>query len=187
MNHAFHKLCLIPAFLLGLALPPQLDAAGIYKRELPDGSAVYSDQPHPDADQLQADPPQVIAPFRATPSASGTPARAANNTPQPAYARLEILSPGDDQVVWNNDRLLEVAVATAPAIRARNGHRLAILIDGETVARSASETRFVLENIFRGTHVLEAAVENSGGEIIQRSAPVTFHARQHSVLAPGRP
>lgn len=187
MTRTFHSLCLTSTLLLGLALAPQLDAAGIYKRELPDGSAVYSDQPHPDADPLQTEPPQVIAPFRPTPSAGNAPARAANNAPQPAYARLEILSPGNDEVVWNNDRLLEVAVATTPAIRSRNGHRLAILIDGETVAHSTGDTRFVVENVFRGSHVLEAVVENAGGEIIQRSAPITFHARQHSILAPGRP
>lgn len=190
VTRTLHSLYLIPAFVLGLASPPLLDAAGVYKRELPDGSVIYSDQPHPDASPVQAHEPQVIAPFKPTAgSAASSPARSGDSRgePPPAYARLEIIAPGDDEVVWNNDRLLEVAVTTAPAIRSRNGHRLSILIDGEVVAHSANETRFLVENVFRGTHVLEAAVENAGGEIIQRSAPVTFHMRQHSILSPTRP
>lgn len=172
--------------LLALALPPVLQAAGMYKRELPDGSVIYSDQPHPEAQEVQTEPPQVIAPFRPTVVPS-SPGRAADREPSEPYRQLAITAPTHDQVVWNNDRLLDVAVTVTPPVRERDGHTLLILMDGEPVARSPNQTAFLLQNVFRGTHVLEALVTNRAGEVLQRSDPVTFHMRQHSILSPTRP
>lgn len=167
---------------LMLACAP-LGAAGIYKQELPDGTVLYSDQPRPGAEEVRPPPPQVIESFRPFdfPRARGP------DEPPPGdpYARLAITAPVEDEVIWSNERLVEVDVAAEPPVR--DGHALLILLDGEPVARATSGTRFVLQNVFRGTHLLEAVIEGPDGEVLQRSGPVTFHMRQHSILAPTGP
>lgn len=171
--------------LATLSLAPQ--AAAVYKRELPDGSVTYSDQPDPGAKTFEPPPPQVIEPF--TPSAA-SPDRGANSG-RPAqqalvYEEVAIASPTPDEVVWNNENLLDVTVSLRPPLRPRAGHGLLILLDGKPVARSEGEIQFQLNDVFRGTHVLQAVITDRAGSELQRSEPVTFHVRQASLLSPAR-
>lgn len=173
------------ALACALALAPALaGAASVYKRAMPDGSVVYSDQPHPDAEAVEFEPTPTIEPFRARPA---PPPRATGAAVAPAYERVAITQPVDDEVIWSNEGIVEADVTTAPGVRAVDGHRLVLLMDGNPVARSERGGRFVLQDVHRGTHVLQVVVEDRGGTTIARSDPVTFHLRQHSVLAPGNP
>lgn len=169
--------------LAALTLP--LQAAGVYKRELPDGSATYSDQPGPQAQELELPPPQIVEPFTPSPRPAGSPGDEQAMRQVSTYEEIAIVSPTQDEVIWNNENLLEVAVDLRPPLRARAGHSLLILMDGRTVARSRGEVRFRLNDVFRGTHVLQAVIADDTGEL-QRSDPVTFHVRQPSILSPTR-
>lgn len=169
--------------VLLLALPALSAAATIYKRELPDGTVIYSDQPHPDAQEFRPSAPQLIdpytAPARTTSSATTAPAQSAS-----AYRRVAITSPADDESVWNDDRVLPVTVAVEPPLR--RGHRIAILLDGERVAQGDGTRPIALQEVFRGTHGLQALVEDAGGRVVASGQPITFHMKQHSVLNPQR-
>ncbi len=177
----------ILAGLIGLLLctgPVVAGAAGteIFKRELPDGTVIFSDQPHPDATRVEPREPQVIPSFQPPPPAPST------QEPQPEtlrYQRLAITMPGDDEVIWDHEETIEVGVDIEPALQA--GHRLVILIDGVVVADASRGGRFTISNVFRGTHSLEAIVEDAEGSALIAAGPVTFHLRQHSILSPTRP
>jgi hypothetical protein len=168
--------------VLLLAAPALSAAATIYKRELPDGTVIYSDQPHPDAQEFQPSAPQTIDPYTAPAPTTSTVTRSA--PPASAYRRVAITAPADDESVWNDDRVLQVAVAVEPPLR--RGHRIAVLLDGQRVAQGEGSSPIPLHDVFRGTHELQAVVEDAGGRVVASGQTITFHMKQHSVLNPQR-
>jgi hypothetical protein len=163
-------------------------AAEIFKQELPDGSVIYSDQPPtPNAKALELPPPQVIDSYTPPPASQrSTNSKQANQQAIAAYEEIAITSPTQDEAIWNNENLLDVTVSLRPPLRSRAGHNLVILMDGQAVARSQGEILFHLNDVFRGTHVLEAMIADNDGKELQRSAPITIHVHQASIQAPNR-
>lgn len=163
-----------------LVAGPVTVQAEIYKRVLPDGTVVYSDEPHPDAEQITPPPLQVIPP-PPPPANTGTKPR-----PQPkeapAYGDVRISSPADDEVIWDNEGKLTVAVTVAPELQVDRGDRLVLIMDGSTAAGPSTGTTFALGEVARGTHVLKAEVRSRSGDTVIASQPVTFHMKQHSIL-----
>lgn len=169
----------IVCLLIGLA--PLGGQADIYKRVLPDGTVSYSDEAHPDANRIEPPLPQVIEAVQPSPSESRRPAPSASVA---AYSRLAVIEPEEDQVIWSNERDVDVGVAIEPALKAEQGHRLVILLDGRPITRPVDGTRFILNDVDRGSHTLAAAVYDAQGRVLIESAPVTFHLKQHSILLP---
>lgn len=158
----------------------------IFKQILPDGSVIYSDQPHPDATRIEPGQPQVIESFRPPPR----PAQARAQAPDEAesrYEHLAISSPSEDEVIWEHQNTIDVTVALRPALKSEQGHTLVILMDGDVVTEATSGTRFTLTEVWRGTHVLEAFIQDGSGRTLIEATPVTFHLRQHSIQSPTRP
>jgi hypothetical protein len=172
----------LPGLLLCIGPVVADDAdAGIFKRVLPDGTVIFSDQPHPDATRIEPRDPQVVPSFEPAPR---PPARAPE--PEPfRYHRLAITAPADDEVIWSHEGIIEVEVDVEPALQA--GHRLLVLMDGTIVADAGGAGRFRIDNVFRGTHVLVAVIEDAQGNALVEAPPVAFHLRQHSILSPTRP
>lgn len=185
MSATFRRLLPISvaATLLCAAQSTALAAgAEVFKRELPDGTVIFSDQPHPDATRIESRDAQAV------PSFQPPPATPPPRTPPPGdfrYEHLAISAPADDEVIWNHENIIEVGIELEPALRP--GDRLLILMDGEIVADAGGAGRFPIANVFRGTHVLEAVIEDAGGATMIAATPVTFHLRQHSILSPTRP
>jgi hypothetical protein len=103
------------------------------------------------------------------------------------YSQLSVVEPADDQVIWSNEREIDVSVAIEPALKTAQGHHLVLLLDGTPVTQPSGETRFSLSDIDRGSHTLVAEVHDALGRVLLQSSPVTFHLKQHSVLQPSRP
>lgn len=154
--------------------------AEIYKRVLSDGTVVYSDEPHPDAEKISPPPIQVIPP--PPPAAETGKATRQRQTKARAYDAVSIASPSDDEVIWNNEGKLTVTVTVAPQLQVEQGHRLVLTMDGETTAGPSAGTTFALDEVARGTHVLRAEVLGRSGATLVASRPVTFHMKQHSIL-----
>lgn len=172
------------AGLMALHAASSAMSAEIYKQVLPDGTVVYSDQPSPGAKKIEPPASQVIESFRPEERPVTTPVPAAK-TPgllAPFYTSLSITSPTNDEVIWDSEAPLEVAVDMEPALAREDGHSLVVLMDNQPFAESSQASRFTLSNLARGSHVLLARVEGPDGEVLIASNPVTFHVRQHSVL-----
>jgi hypothetical protein len=73
---------------------------------------------------------------------------------------------------------MSVSVQLTPALL--EGEQVIIRLNGSEVARG-SETGFMLQGVYRGAHILSAAVVNSSGSVLRESAPITFYMRQHSI------
>jgi hypothetical protein len=155
-----------------------------YKWVDENGQVNYSDRPREGAQQIQlstqrpATPPQ---PNRAPATPEQT---AAPQPPKQLYQRISVSKPSQQATLWNIQGNLDITVELAPALR--DGHRVAVTLDGTLVDPRPSGLSFQIGNVFRGVHNLEAVVLDVRGNVLARSAPVTFMVQQTSIQNPQR-
>lgn len=146
----------------------------------------YSDRPEPGAERLAIDAsPPASRPAMPAQRGAGRLA-AAEPAAGPRYAAIEIQQPGQEEVLWNIEGQLSVAVTTTPPLVA--GHALQIWLDGRLATTlAAGVTRTRLDEVYRGEHRLEAVVVTTDGTVVGRSATTTFYVRQTSIANPQNP
>jgi len=97
------------------------------------------------------------------------------------YRSLEILSPSQEEVLWNIEGQLDVSMQLEP--RLRQGHSVELLLDGEPVEQLRPGSMQVrLSEVYRGVHVLRASVRDQNGQLLIESQPRTFAVQQTSIL-----
>lgn len=102
------------------------------------------------------------------------------------YTGLRIVSPGEEETLWNIGGELSVEVALQPALRA--GHTLRVQLDGDRVVElPPGQTRITIDEVFRGEHRLRASVVDDQGRELVSSDPVVFFVQQASILNPNNP
>ena len=139
----------------------------IYKQKTESGKPpVYTDQPAPDAEEIELPPTMTVPATEPQPMQAET--EQANEPDQP-YDRLAITAPGGDGVVPNGLSPPPVQVAIEPALF--SGHVMQILVNGE-VAASGQKTTFTFSQLPRASVPLQAVVVDRRGEAVQRSEPV---------------
>lgn len=153
-----------------------------------DGTVHYSDRPVPGAVEVYLPDSTTPAP---RPQSAATPTSGAPvTTPVPLgasaqYTRLAIASPTPDETLWNIEGVLNVDVAVAP--RVQQGHRLALIFDGQLLVQPPSSgTSFTVSEVYRGVHTIQAVILDSSNAQVMRSAPVQFMVQQPSLLNPNR-
>jgi len=164
-------------------------AAATYRWVDADG-VHYSDQPHPGAEKIFLGETQTYSP---TPVPAGPPAAAAAPSEHGAaadagghhYDSCAVVQPAEDQVLIDVDRVT-VAVQTVPAKRPRD--HIVVHYDLQQLeATSPEQSTFEISPVDRGTHAVSAVVYSAQGDILCRTAKLTFHVRQASMLAPQNP
>jgi hypothetical protein len=158
-------------------------AATVYKWTDERGVVHYSDQPHPEAKEVDVKPAPTISSV-STPAPA--PARPNSNATQAAtgYNTCELWRPEPDEVFLNTNTLT-ARVRLEPQLRP--GHTVALAIDGKRLTGlPTTGTEFVLSNLERGSHSLLLVVEDSEHQPVCTGNAVTFHVRQPSVQAPNR-
>lgn len=184
--------------LLGLGLPwAGLEAATVYRTTDAQGNVVFSDRPGEDSERVELEPLTVVPSPEpvAVPPATGT-RSAGSATPRDGdgavagpfmpYSTFRILSPQNEQTLpTGRGGNLQVELDIDPDLR--DDHRVRLLLDGE-VSQSAMHTKaFMLTNLDRGEHVLQAELLDAGGRVRHRSAPVTLYVQRASVNLPANP
>ena len=160
----------------------------IFKQVLPDGSVIYSDQPHPDATRIEPGQPQVIESFRPPPRPAPA-RREAPEEPEFRYEHLAISSPTEDEVIWDHQNTIDVTLALKPALKAEQGHRIVILMDGDVVTEATSGTRFTLTDAERFLAELDTvltrgyAVDSEEEELGVRCIAVPVYGMAGGALA----
>jgi hypothetical protein len=150
-----------------------------------DGRRHYSDRPVPGAEQIELSGAQGFT--SAPPTArQGTPQAqeqgAAPADPGLAYRSFTIVSPAQEETLWNIGGNLSVAVAMEPGLQ--RGHRLDAYLDGQRVVTAATSLQFSIPDVFRGLHTLQAVIADADGREVRRSPTVTFMVQQTSVINP---
>lgn len=168
-------------FLL-LLIAPAVLSADVYRWTDPDGNVVFGDNPPEgvDARRIQVREPMTTP---AMPQARDILERGRGNegsAPARPYEQLRITSPGNDEPVRANNGNFSVHVEIRPELRAGRGHRLRLVMDGETMA-THDQPRFDLVNVDRGTHRIQVQVLDRNDRVIQESDSVEFHLLRHHI------
>jgi hypothetical protein len=170
--------CVVSAALLCAAAAE----AQIYRWVDENGVVHYADTPHPGAEEVTLpDDPAGPAPQQSFGAQRPQPSDDAQDAGQPFdYESLTIASPAPEETLWNIEGRLNVDLNLQPALRP--GHQLRVYFDGEPRVVSAPE--FALEEVYRGTHNLQAEVIDEAGRLLIRSEPSRFYVQQTSIVNP---
>ena len=166
--------------LLALAAVPAFAGQAVWKWVDEKGVTHFSDQPVPGATKMELN----SAPSSSSePAPTYTPPPTTSRPTGPAYSRLAIVSPQQDESIINTGGKMTVRMASTPAIA--QDHVVALYMDGAPVPGfPPNGGSHELSEVPRGTHTLKIVVSTQRGEVIQESQPTTFHVRQESVAKP---
>ena len=153
--------------------------AQAYKWVDENGVVHYSDRPEPGAEKLEL-PSQPRLGSAIAPRSSSV-RRDAEEPAEEAtpfeYQTLEVASPAPEETLWNIEGVLNVSLNLQPGLQP--GHRIRVYFDGQP--RFVSGTSFQVDQVFRGTHNLQAEVIDQNGELMIRSQPGRFYVQQNRV------
>ncbi|SRR5690554_312677 len=159
-------------------------AATVWKWVDENGVTHYSDRPVEGAEAIELGAAQTFQPQRPSPALRSSSPR----TPPPsapAYSRLEIVRPAQQETLWNIGGTLSVELAIAPQLAP--GHRVDVYLDGNRMGLDATSTVLQVPEVYRGVHTLQAAIFDDSGREVLRSLAVTFVVQQTSILNPNNP
>ena len=165
---------------LALVAVPAFAAQTVWKWVDEKGVTHFSDQPVPGATKMELN----SAPRSSSePTPTYTPPTTTTRPTGPAYARLAVESPQQDESIVNTGGKVVVRLATSPALA--QDHVVSLFLDGAKVEGfPPSGSSYELSDVPRGTHTLKVVVSSQQGQMIQESQPTTFHVRQESVAKP---
>ncbi|MGM0782827.1 MAG: DUF4124 domain-containing protein [Pseudomonadota bacterium] len=183
------------SIVLGLILAAPTGATTVYRTTDEQGNVVFTDNPERGGEKVELKPLTVV-PARGEvqrneasstadePEEEGR--RASESSPFMPYDRFGIASPGHEETLPTGaSGNVAVELAIQPSLR--EDHRVRLLVDGE-ISQSALHTdAFLLNDLHRGEHVLQAELLDANGEVRHRSDPVTLYVQRASVNLPQNP
>lgn len=158
-------------------------AATVYKWVDAQGVVHFSDQPHPNAQELDVQPKNLVStPEGTAPVRSGSTTSTPAGPAAPPY-RCDLIRPENDEVFLNTSTI-SARVQIEPQLA--QSDQIAIAIDGKRVQNQPTRgSEFVIQDVERGTHTLVITVYDSTGQNqLCSTSTATFHVRQPSVQAP---
>ena len=160
-------------------------ATEIYRWVDSDGVVHFTDRPVEGAERLELEDPQTISPPVPRTRRSARSSEADEGEPAPGYQSLEILEPGQEEVLWNIEGRLDVSMRLDPKLQ--EGDRVSLYLDDQKMDLNPGSLRARLTGVGRGAHVLTAEVRSPRGTVLIRSEPRRFVVQQTSVLNPNNP
>ncbi|MBT8442468.1 MAG: DUF4124 domain-containing protein [Gammaproteobacteria bacterium] len=173
--------------LLIALIPSVLVAAEVYRWVDDDGTVHYSDRPQEGAETVIIQEAQTFStPARQAASSTSTTTNDAAPEDAASYSNFEIVSPRQEEVLWNIGGQLNVSLRARPRIR--SGHTIFLFMDGQEVQQlPRGRTMASLTDVVRGTHQLHAEVRDRSGSTVARSDTVQFTVQQTSIQNPNNP
>lgn len=192
--------------LLGVAAiysTQEVKAQRIYRITDSNGNITFSDSPRgggkeivisplpllPDmaaqATAPQADTSQPIAPSA---SATSAPAQQRQHPGQPfmPYDTFAINTPINNQTLpVGAAGNVQVTLDIQPALR--KDHRVRLRLGGDISQSAMHSTTFMLSNLNRGTHQLQAELLDASGTVRHRTEPRVIHVQRASINLPQNP
>src|SRR5262245_32457060 len=159
---------LIVLFVLSIT-PAGAGPAWMWKDS--NGLVHYSDTPVPGATRIDLGSAQGFGPAQGGSVRRSLPAEApqASTTNDQSYSAITIVSPTQQQTLWNTGGEVSVQLTTQPSLR--QGDRVDLVLDGQRRNLDSPSTQFTLAEVFRGIHTLEAVVIDANGRELARSGP----------------
>jgi len=171
--------------LLSALLGAAANAAPAWTWVDAEGTRHYSDRPVPGAEQVELVGAQGFSSGARAPRTT----RAAGDTatagvPGAPYQSIEVVSPAEQETLWNIGTNLPVQVRFQPSLQP--GHHYDLLYDGERRNLNTAAARTTLPDVYRGEHTLQVVVLDSAGMEVMRSPARVFFVQQTSTLNPNR-
>ena len=165
--------------ILLFALPATASSAPAWTWVDANGQVHFSDRPVPGARQVELAAAQgfgmaVAGPRGSRPEAAGQAAG--------PYQTIEVVSPTEQETLYNIGATLDVVVQFRPALLP--GHRFDLALDGQRRNLNTTNPSTTLASVFRGAHSLEVVVIDAAGTEVMRSPPRTFFVQQTSIQNP---
>lgn len=168
------KMTSVKSLLIATTMFTFVTHAGLYKGLDDEGKVVYSDAPFDNAETITLPPLTVIdAPKVKVKDEAGKEEKPAETK----YTRLAILSPQNDQVIWNEPNL-NVTLQLKPDLNTAEGHSIWLIMDGNAVVKNSSSLSLQAGRADRGSHSLQAQVRNKNGSVLKQSPNITVHIKQ---------
>lgn len=162
--------------LLGLLVTPFATAGEAYKWTDEDGVVHYSDRPVPGAKRIELVEPNTGQSPAPRGRRADEVAEAEESGPF-RYERLEIVSPGAEETLWNIEGVLSVSMTLNPPLQP--GHQVRVWYDGSP--QIVSGTSVQLQEVWRGVHNLQAEILDETGNLLIRSQANRFYVQQTTV------
>jgi len=156
--------------IIGISFALAAQAETVYKSVDEDGNVVYTDAPTADGEKIQLKSVQPIetAPVESTESSP-------EQEPQEkTYTKLAIVSPEDGGSIHDNSGIVNIRLLVVPALRAREGDKLVLHMDGQQIDES-KRNQFNLDDIKPGRHSFVVTIINKNKKELKRSTPVSFN------------
>jgi hypothetical protein len=157
-------------------------SATVYKWVDETGVTHYSDQPHENAEKVQLTQPQTYSAPRTSSQARST---SGEKPIANAYSSCDVVQPTNAQT-FQNATSVTASVQVSPS--PQSGDQVFLLLDGTRVPNfPPTGGSITINSIDRGTHSLQAVVQDSNGKVLCQSSNVSFTLLQPSVLNPTNP
>ena len=161
------SLCSSPAF-----------AEKVYKHTSPDGIVTYSDEPAEGSQEIVLPKPQTYSLPKSNRSFQKLPEES-EETKKVSYS-VKINSPSNEHTVTMGQDSLDVTVDVSPTLS--EGHGIQLFLDSEPLGEPGVKTTFIITQLFRGTHQLQAKIiHTQSKKVIKESEPVTFYVQRSTV------
>jgi hypothetical protein len=167
--------------------------ARFYKSVDEQGNIVYSDTPTPGAEQLTP-PPISTVESKPVPKEPDTDAEKTGDDdteetrkPPTKYTKFTIVTPRNDDTIWDNNGSVPVSLALEPALDTENGHSVWVYVDGSAVVRKSLVLVHPLSGIERGQHTIRAEIRDDKRKTLKRTKNVTVHMKRASAIPRGGP
>jgi len=168
--------------------------ARFYKSVDEQGNIVYSDTPTPGAEQLTPPPISTVEskPVPKKPDAEALQTDEAGSEepakkPPTKYTKFSIVSPGNNDTIWDNNGSVPVSLLLEPPLDTENGHNVWVYVDGRAVVRKSQSLVQPLSGIERGAHKIRAEIRTEDRKTLKRTQNVTVHLKRASAIPRGGP
>ena len=141
------------------------------------GVVHYSDRPSEGAEQIELPTPNVAQTRRVAPAQPAQTEDDPADEPATGYEAIDIVSPGEEETLWNIEGVLSVSVSLTPAMLP--GHQMRAYHHG--ASQMVSGTSFQLQEVWRGEHTIQVEVLDPAGKMMIRSEPRRFYVQQNTV------
>jgi hypothetical protein len=145
-----------------------------------DGTVHFSDRPVEGARQIELAGAQAVSTQTRRPTGRSTTAQ--SDEPAAPYQTVDIVSPSEQETLWNIGGTLNVQARFQPPLQP--GHRYDVSLDGQRRNLNATSLRVALPNVFRGTHTLQLIVLDATGTELMRSPTRNIVVQQTSLQNP---
>lgn len=182
MNSTTARLALGLSLLLSLSIGLDAQAQSIYRTTDKHGNVIFSDDPQRGGEEVH------LAPLTVVPAKAPRPAPPPARPGQPfmPYDTFAISAPANDQAIpVGQDGNVQVHLNIQPALR--EDHRVRLLVDGQISQTAMHATAFMLSNLNRGSHQLQAELLDASGKVRHRTEARMIHVQRASINLPRNP